>query len=200
MRQSGRSGDLVFVEVGTACWRRTAWCACASARPTSIAGGRGGGDGSVAAADPPAGERWMPDEVNLFRFSAATFNAHRIHYDRPYATAVEGYPALVIHGPFTAARLAGLAMRQGNRRRRSAPRRRCSWGSPCFSRPRARRCARCAATARWRCGRARRGGGRHDAAPRPPGARGRFRRSPLTERVAAAWPGARIAAPASGRR
>jgi 3-methylfumaryl-CoA hydratase len=37
--------------------------------------------------------------VLLFRYSALTFNGHRIHYDRPYATEVEGYPGLVVHGP-----------------------------------------------------------------------------------------------------
>jgi 3-methylfumaryl-CoA hydratase len=47
-----------------------------------------------------------PDEPQLFRFSAITFNAHRIHYDRPYATAVEGYPGLVVHGPLTSMNLA----------------------------------------------------------------------------------------------
>jgi 3-methylfumaryl-CoA hydratase len=44
----------------------------------------------------------MADPVQLFRFSALTFNAHRIHYDRPYATGVEGYPGLVVHGPYLA--------------------------------------------------------------------------------------------------
>ena len=38
----------------------------------------------------------------LFRYSALTFNTHRIHYDRPYATGIEGYPDLVVHGPLTA--------------------------------------------------------------------------------------------------
>jgi 3-methylfumaryl-CoA hydratase len=42
------------------------------------------------------------DPVRLFRFSALTYNAHRIHYDEPYATAVEGYPGLVVHGPLLA--------------------------------------------------------------------------------------------------
>jgi 3-methylfumaryl-CoA hydratase len=42
------------------------------------------------------------DPVQLFRFSALTFNAHRIHYDLPYAQDVEGYPGLVVHGPFIA--------------------------------------------------------------------------------------------------
>jgi 3-methylfumaryl-CoA hydratase len=41
----------------------------------------------------------MPDPVMLFRFSALTFNGHRIHYDRPYATEKEGYPGLLVHGP-----------------------------------------------------------------------------------------------------
>ena len=42
------------------------------------------------------------DEVRLFRFSALTFNAHRIHFDLPYATGVEKYPGLVVHGPLQA--------------------------------------------------------------------------------------------------
>ncbi len=50
--------------------------------------------------------RWQrtltPDAVLLFRYSALTFNGHRIHYDHPYATAVEGYPGLVVHGPLLA--------------------------------------------------------------------------------------------------
>ncbi len=49
-----------------------------------------------------------PDPVLLFRFSALTFNAHRIHYDRPYAMEEEGYPGLVVHGPLTATLLMEL--------------------------------------------------------------------------------------------
>jgi 3-methylfumaryl-CoA hydratase len=60
---------------------------------------------------PPAGS-WsrtlQPDTRLLFRFSALTFNAHRIHYDRAYAVEVEGYPALVVHGPLTAVLLLQL--------------------------------------------------------------------------------------------
>ncbi|MET7245327.1 MaoC family dehydratase N-terminal domain-containing protein [Methylobacterium sp. EM32] len=44
----------------------------------------------------------VPDETLLFRFCAVTFNAHRIHYDAPYATGREGYPALVVNGALTA--------------------------------------------------------------------------------------------------
>lgn len=50
-----------------------------------------------------------PDERLLFRFSALTFNTHRIHYDAPYVTHTEGYPGLVVHGPLIALLLANLA-------------------------------------------------------------------------------------------
>jgi len=63
---------------------------------------------------PPAGA-WtrtlQPDTRLLFRFSALTFNAHRIHYDRDYALNVEGYPGLVVHGPLTAVLLLQLVRR-----------------------------------------------------------------------------------------
>ncbi|WP_371060128.1 MaoC family dehydratase N-terminal domain-containing protein [Rhodosalinus sp. 5P4] len=48
-------------------------------------------------------------EARLFRYSAATFNAHRIHFDLPYATGVEKYPGLVVHGPMQAMCLMALA-------------------------------------------------------------------------------------------
>lgn len=53
----------------------------------------------------------IPDPVLLFRYSALTFNAHRIHYDRPYCSKVEGYPGLVVHGPLTATMLIDLFLR-----------------------------------------------------------------------------------------
>ncbi len=52
-----------------------------------------------------------PDPVLLFRFSALTFNGHRIHYDHPYATGVEGYDGLVVHGPLQAVLMLNLATR-----------------------------------------------------------------------------------------
>jgi 3-methylfumaryl-CoA hydratase len=52
-----------------------------------------------------------PDPVLLFRYSALTFNSHRIHYDHPYVTGVEGYPGLVVHGPLIATLLLDLAAR-----------------------------------------------------------------------------------------
>ncbi|GAB3405817.1 acyl-CoA dehydrogenase [Massilia agilis] len=52
-----------------------------------------------------------PDPVLLFRYSALTFNGHRIHYDRRYVTKVEGYPGLIVHGPLIATLLADLLRR-----------------------------------------------------------------------------------------
>jgi 3-methylfumaryl-CoA hydratase len=51
----------------------------------------------------------MADPVLLFRYSALTFNGHRIHYDRPYVTGVEGYPGLIVHGPLQASLLIEYA-------------------------------------------------------------------------------------------
>ena len=59
-----------------------------------------------------AGAPWqreiVPDDVLLFRYSALTFNGHRIHYDRKYVTEVEGYPGLIVHGPMIATLLLDL--------------------------------------------------------------------------------------------
>lgn len=71
--------------------------------------------GAAAVEPPPVpeGAQWTrvinPDPVLLFRYSAVTYNGHRIHYDRPYTTGVEGYPDLVVHGPLTATLLMELA-------------------------------------------------------------------------------------------
>ena len=54
-------------------------------------------------------ETHVSDPVLLFRYSALTFNSHRIHYDRDYTTKVEGYPGLVVHGPLQAALIMELA-------------------------------------------------------------------------------------------
>jgi 3-methylfumaryl-CoA hydratase len=64
-----------------------------------------------AAAPPPAQHSvsHMADPVLLFRYSALTFNGHRIHYDRDYVTKVEGYPGLIFHGPMQAAFLVEFA-------------------------------------------------------------------------------------------
>ena len=54
-------------------------------------------------------ETHMADPVLLFRYSALTFNGHRIHYDRDYVTKVEGYPGLIFHGPLQATLIVELA-------------------------------------------------------------------------------------------
>lgn len=65
----------------------------------------------------PVGTDWThtetvtPTEVMLFRYSALTFNGHRIHYDRDYARSVEGHDGLVVHGPLIATLLMDLAQR-----------------------------------------------------------------------------------------
>ena len=57
-------------------------------------------------------KQWVPDDVLLFRYSALTFNGHRIHYDRRYVTEVEGYPGLIVHGPMIATLLLYLLRHQ----------------------------------------------------------------------------------------
>ncbi|HVJ31720.1 MAG TPA: MaoC family dehydratase N-terminal domain-containing protein [Terriglobia bacterium] len=75
----------------------------------------------VAAGDGVLESSWSvdPTPTMLFRYSALTFNGHRIHYDYPYATAQEGYAGLVVHGPMQAALMLNLAAAS----RRAVPRR-----------------------------------------------------------------------------
>ena len=109
--KAGRSGDLVFVLVrhdiynaqGLALTEEHDIVYRANPRP---------GD-SVPSPQPAAQDGvWtqtvVPDDVLLFRYSALTFNGHRIHYDRKYVTEVEGYPGLIVHGPLIATLLANL--------------------------------------------------------------------------------------------
>ncbi|GAB4350542.1 MAG: MaoC family dehydratase N-terminal domain-containing protein [Gammaproteobacteria bacterium] len=74
------------------------------------------GDGAGRPVQPPGEFAWRrevrPDAVLLFRYSALTFNGHRIHYDRAYATGEEGYPGLVVHGPLVATLLVDLLLEQ----------------------------------------------------------------------------------------
>jgi len=66
---------------------------------------------TAAASVAPWQRTIVPDEVLLFRYSALTFNGHRIHYDRRYVTEVEGYPGLIVHGPLLATLLLDLLRR-----------------------------------------------------------------------------------------
>ncbi len=63
-------------------------------------------------------ERYPVDPVILFRFSAVTFNGHRIHYDLPYTTEVEKYPGLVVHGPLQAMLLMRAAEKRNSAKKR----------------------------------------------------------------------------------
>jgi len=78
---------------------------------------RGAPAGAEAMPQTKASETVVADEVMLFRYSALTYNAHRIHYDRDYAVKKEGYPDLVVHGPLTASRLARFAVSRVEGRR-----------------------------------------------------------------------------------
>ena len=75
----------------------------------------------------------------LFRYSALTFNGHRIHYDHPYVTQVEGYPGLVVHGPLIATLLVDLVRRE--QPGRHAAKLRVQGAASHFRRPAVSRCA-----------------------------------------------------------
>ena len=70
-------------------------------------------EGPAAPSDAEFQRTWELNNTALFRYSALTFNGHRIHYDADYARSVEGYPNLVIHGPLIATLLLDLAARNG---------------------------------------------------------------------------------------
>lgn len=113
--KEGRTGPLVFVaarhEIGNA-----EGIAVAEEQDIVYRDHAKPGDAAPAARPAPAGAVWKrvvrPDEVLLFRYSALTFNGHRIHYDRRYATETEGYPGLVVHGPLIATLLLDHLRRQ----------------------------------------------------------------------------------------
>ena len=104
--KEGRSGTLVFVKLehglnldsGAAVLHEVQEIVYRDS--TAPVGGPG--VPQPAPPDPAWLSEICPDPVLLFRYSALTFNAHRIHYDRPYATQAEGYPSLVVHAPLVA--------------------------------------------------------------------------------------------------
>ncbi|KGJ23056.1 FAS1-like dehydratase domain-containing protein [Paracoccus sanguinis] len=113
--KQGRSGPLCFVTVGHELIDGDTLCI---AEEHDIVYREDPAPGAPAPAPQPAPEDSAfhrvisPDPVLLFRYSALTFNGHRIHYDQPYATGVEGYPGLVVHGPLLATLLMDLLRRQ----------------------------------------------------------------------------------------
>ncbi|CND62239.1 MaoC like domain-containing protein [Mycobacterium tuberculosis] len=72
-------------------------------------------EGPSAPPDAEFTDRWELDSTALFRYSALTFNGHRIHYDADYARSAEGYPNLVIHGPLLATLLMDSLVRRERR-------------------------------------------------------------------------------------
>lgn len=117
----GRSGRLIFVDVRHRIFAGDTLCI--EEITTSVFREEGGKNNApeILPALPPAPDgAWVAEhsvtEPFLFRYSALTFNPHRIHYDRPYATGVEGYPGLVVHGPLLATLMLELPRRHSNRR------------------------------------------------------------------------------------
>jgi 3-methylfumaryl-CoA hydratase len=115
--KSGRTGRLVFVKVRHEV-RREGETAVALNEHHNIVY-RDLPSPSDVAPPPlaaPSNAAWsrnvVADDVLLFRYSALTFNGHRIHYDRQYVTQTEGYPGLIVHGPLIATLLLDLLRRQ----------------------------------------------------------------------------------------
>lgn len=115
--KSGRTGSLIFVKVRHELRRnRAADVALTEHHNIVYRAAPTPDDVAPPPQKAPAESAWqrriVPDDVLLFRYSALTFNGHRIHYDRKYVTEVEGYPGLVVHGPLIATLLMDLLRRQ----------------------------------------------------------------------------------------
>lgn len=100
--KQGRSGSLLFVTVNHDYTQADQLCVreqqnIVYREPTAPKK-----NSDFVVPEPAWCERFHPTPVTLFRYSAVTFNGHRIHYDHPYATGVEGYIGLVVHGPLQA--------------------------------------------------------------------------------------------------
>jgi 3-methylfumaryl-CoA hydratase len=112
-RKQGSSGELVFVTVQHRLFQ--AGSLAIEEEQDLVYRERGAGRTLPTAQPAPASAQWervvVPNAVLLFRYSALTFNSHRIHYDRDYAMGEEGYAALVVQGPLTATLLLDLLRR-----------------------------------------------------------------------------------------
>lgn len=113
--KQGRSGPLGQVTIEHVISQEGSTCLSELQELVYMQPMTGGPDAASVADAPPTPEgsafrrRVAPDEVMLFRYSALTYNAHRIHYDLTYARDIEGYPGIVVHGPLTASLLALFA-------------------------------------------------------------------------------------------
>ena len=114
--KAGRSGELLFVLVQHQL-RNAQGLALTEEHDIVYRSAAQPGEAAPAPQKPPLDGQavWSrsitPDDVLLFRYSALTFNGHRIHYDRKYVTEVEGYPGLIVHGPLIATLLLDLLRR-----------------------------------------------------------------------------------------
>ena len=115
--KSGRTGNLIFVRVRHEIrrnWSREV--ALTEHHNIVYRDAPKPGDVAPPPLAAPAEYAWKrdinADDVLLFRYSALTFNGHRIHYDRKYVTEVEGYPGLIVHGPLIATLLMDLLRRE----------------------------------------------------------------------------------------
>lgn len=122
--KQGRTGKLCFITVShdfsigdTLCVREEHDIVYRDAPTPNVTPSAADLTPQLAPTDAQFSEEICPSSVMLFRYSALTFNGHRIHYDIDYCRSVEGYPALVFHGPLTATLLADLAQRQNPDRR-----------------------------------------------------------------------------------
>lgn len=113
--KTGRSGRLFFVTEKVEVRQHGALCIEETRRFVYREPASGAPAPGRAAEKGAWSQIWHPDPVMLFRFSALTFNSHRIHYDAPYAQEVAHYPALVVHGPLAAMAMAEL-VRQNDAR------------------------------------------------------------------------------------
>ncbi|MFJ6855612.1 hypothetical protein ACIQM3_34660 [Streptomyces sp. NPDC091271] len=114
----GRSGELLFVTERQE-FRQFGRTCLVEEQDIVYRSGRGNGQHPASVDDrtvPDAEESWQlrlqPDPTLLFRLSALTANAHRIHYDAPYCRDTEGYPGLVVHGPLLALLMLEVVRRE----------------------------------------------------------------------------------------
>lgn len=113
--KAGQSGDLIFVTVLHEISQGAQLCL---SEEHDIVYRAAPVPGAKAATPSPAPDRCdfsrkiEPDPVLLFRYSALTFNGHRIHYDQPFCTQTEGYSGLVVHGPLLATLMLDLLRRE----------------------------------------------------------------------------------------
>ena len=114
-KKSGASGDLLFVRICNSIRQQGNLCVVDEQEVVYRDKGAPVMLPEVKPFPEPAADSWTKELIlnaeMLFRFSAVTFNSHRIHYDRIYAAQEEGYPALVVHAPLIAMLLLQLVRR-----------------------------------------------------------------------------------------